>query len=180
MATQQPCLAGALSRLRPARGYRRRVNTRFRSSEIADILGRSGARLLVLWPDFRHIDFLTILTEADPFALDRLEGIVICGSAASQELVKGKRMIPYDALNQHSRYTGDRGDGPLGSVSSPLQARPRHRSSCCTITTASSSMPALWRLASAMTRPKRFFCRRFRFAASSASARPWRRLSRAR
>src|ERR1700730_7504481 len=40
------------------------VNTRFRSSEIADILGRSGARLLVLWPDFRHMDFLTILTEA--------------------------------------------------------------------------------------------------------------------
>jgi fatty-acyl-CoA synthase len=92
------------------------VNTRFRSSEIADILGRSGARLLVLWPDFRHIDFLTILTEADPFALDRLEGIVIYGSAASPELVKGKRTIPYDALNQHSRYTGDRGDGPLGSV----------------------------------------------------------------
>ena len=92
------------------------VNTRFRSSEIADILGRSGARLLVLWPDFRHIDFLTILTEADPFALDRLEGIVIYGSAASPEHVKGKRTIPYDALNQHSRYTGDRGDGPLGSV----------------------------------------------------------------
>ena len=92
------------------------VNTRFRSSEIADILGRSGARLLVLWPDFRHIDFLTILTEADPFALDRLEGIVIFGSAASPELVKGKRTVPYDALNQHSRYTDDRGDGPLGGV----------------------------------------------------------------
>src|SRR6516162_6265613 len=26
------------------------VNTRFRSAEIADIIGRSGARLLVLWP----------------------------------------------------------------------------------------------------------------------------------
>ena len=101
----------------PARVIAVAVNTRFRSAEIADILGRSGyARLLVLWPDFRHIDFLTILTEADPFALDRLEGIVISGSAASPELVKGKRTIPYDALNQHSRYTGDRGDGPLGSV----------------------------------------------------------------
>ena len=75
------------------------VNTRFRSSEIADILGRSGARLLVLWPDFRHIDFLTILTEADPFALDRLEGTVIFGSAASPELVKGKRTVLYQALN---------------------------------------------------------------------------------
>src|SRR5579872_6317462 len=36
------------------------VNTRFRSSEIADIVSRSGAKLLVLWPSFRHIDFLAI------------------------------------------------------------------------------------------------------------------------
>ena len=53
---------GALSRLCPAQAIAVAVNTRFRSSEIADILGRSGARLLVLWPDFRQIDFLTILT----------------------------------------------------------------------------------------------------------------------
>ena len=52
------------------------VNTRFRASEIADIVGRSGARLLVLWPDFRGIDFLGILSEVDVGALGRLDGIV--------------------------------------------------------------------------------------------------------
>ena len=55
------------------------VNTRFRSAEIADIIGRSGARLLVLWPDFRRIDFLGILGEVDRAALDRLEGIIAYG-----------------------------------------------------------------------------------------------------
>ncbi|MBV8652078.1 MAG: AMP-binding protein, partial [Alphaproteobacteria bacterium] len=37
------------------------VNTRFRSAEIADIVSRSGAKILALWPGFRHIDFLGIL-----------------------------------------------------------------------------------------------------------------------
>src|SRR5262245_11345070 len=31
------------------------VNTRFRSSEIADIVGRSGAKVLVYWPGYRGI-----------------------------------------------------------------------------------------------------------------------------
>ena len=36
------------------------VNTRFRSSEVEDILFRSQARLLVLWPRFLNIDFLEV------------------------------------------------------------------------------------------------------------------------
>jgi len=52
------------------------VNTRFRSSEVADIVGRSGAKALFLWPDFRGIDFPKILSEIDLAALDALEVIV--------------------------------------------------------------------------------------------------------
>lgn len=37
------------------------VNTRFKSAELGDILGRSGARMLVYWPGFRGIDFTGIL-----------------------------------------------------------------------------------------------------------------------
>ena len=33
------------------------VNTRFRSRELADILHRSRARVLVFWPEFKGIDF---------------------------------------------------------------------------------------------------------------------------
>ena len=48
------------------------VNTRFRAQEVADIVGRSGARLLVYWPGFKGIDFSSILAEAAG-ALERVE-----------------------------------------------------------------------------------------------------------
>ncbi len=53
------------------------INTRFRGVEVADILERSGARVLAMWPAFRAIDFLSILGEIDPAALDRLERLII-------------------------------------------------------------------------------------------------------
>ena len=48
------------------------VNTRFRSNEVADIVGRAGAKVLVFWPGFRHIDFAGILREVPPDALANL------------------------------------------------------------------------------------------------------------
>src|ERR1700751_11476 len=55
------------------------VNTRFRAVEVADIVGRSGATVLACAPGFRRIDFLSILAEVDPHALDKLAAIVIVG-----------------------------------------------------------------------------------------------------
>jgi fatty-acyl-CoA synthase len=93
------------------------VNTRFRSAEIADIIGRSGARLLVLWPDFRRIDFLGTLGEVDRAPLDRLEGIIAYGCAASpNERVHGKPVIAYEALRRRPAYNADLGGGPVGSI----------------------------------------------------------------
>lgn len=93
------------------------VNTRFRAAEIGDIVGRSGARLLVLWPDFRGIDFLGILGEVDRAALDRLDGIVVCERAvAPGERLHAKKLIAYDALRQRPPYERDHGDGPVGSI----------------------------------------------------------------
>src|SRR5262245_52550417 len=37
------------------------LNTRFKSSEIQDIVSRSGCKALVYWPDFKGIDFAGIL-----------------------------------------------------------------------------------------------------------------------
>ena len=37
------------------------VNTRYRAVEVADIVGRSGAKVLACAPGFRGIDFLSIL-----------------------------------------------------------------------------------------------------------------------
>jgi fatty-acyl-CoA synthase len=55
------------------------VNTRFRSTEVADILSRSGATCLIIWPDFRDINFLQILEELDKTALQNLRTIICYG-----------------------------------------------------------------------------------------------------
>ena len=53
------------------------VNTRFRSHELADILQRSAARVLVFWPKFKGIDFDAILAACDAQALGNLEAVVV-------------------------------------------------------------------------------------------------------
>ena len=52
------------------------VNTRFRASEVADVVQRTGAKALVLWPGFRGIAFLDILAEIPRSALERLETLL--------------------------------------------------------------------------------------------------------
>lgn len=53
------------------------VNTRFRSSEVADIVGRSGATVMAMWPGFRQIDFLGILGECEPDSLSKLHTLIL-------------------------------------------------------------------------------------------------------
>ncbi len=52
------------------------VNTRFKSHELADIVGRSRAKLLCFWPGFRQIDFAGMLAGCDPAALAALEAVL--------------------------------------------------------------------------------------------------------
>ncbi|MBM3531507.1 MAG: AMP-binding protein [Alphaproteobacteria bacterium] len=56
------------------------VNTRFRSSEVQDIVGRTRAKALILAPRFRAIDFAGILSAVDPSALGHLRWVVTVGS----------------------------------------------------------------------------------------------------
>ncbi len=53
------------------------VNTRFRASEVEDVLGRTGAKALVMWPGFRGIDFIGILEEVDKASLSTLETAIL-------------------------------------------------------------------------------------------------------
>lgn len=55
------------------------VNTRFRASEVGDIVGRSGAKAIVLWPDFLGIPFRDILADVDPAALARVQALIVYG-----------------------------------------------------------------------------------------------------
>ncbi len=52
------------------------VNTRFRSAELGDIVGRSGLKLLVTWPAFDKADFVGVLAGCPPSALGALEAVV--------------------------------------------------------------------------------------------------------
>src|SRR5258708_19267722 len=52
------------------------VNTRYRAVEVADIVGRSGAKVLACAPGFRGINFLSILAEIDAATLDALAPLV--------------------------------------------------------------------------------------------------------
>jgi fatty-acyl-CoA synthase len=82
------------------------VNTRYRSVEVADIVGRSDAKVLACAPGFRHIDFLSILADIDSAALEKLTAIVIVGEEPAS---------PPPAIAHLRRVTFDR-----------LQSRPRH------------------------------------------------------
>jgi fatty-acyl-CoA synthase len=76
------------------------VNTRYRAVEVADIVGRAGARLLACAPGFRRIDFLSILADIEPAALDRLAAIVTVGAepATVPAALAQLRRVPYDRL----------------------------------------------------------------------------------
>lgn len=61
------------------------VNTRYRSTEVADIINRSGAKALFLWPGFRGIDFPAILADIPSEDLAALEVIVSVSPDQSAE-----------------------------------------------------------------------------------------------
>ncbi|MFX6277449.1 AMP-binding protein, partial [Acinetobacter baumannii] len=53
------------------------VNTRYRSAEVAHLLKLSGARMLVLEPAFRSIDFAAILTGIDKAEVPALQAVAV-------------------------------------------------------------------------------------------------------
>jgi fatty-acyl-CoA synthase len=81
------------------------VNTRYRGVEVADIVGRSGAKVLACAPGFRRIDFLSILAEVDPAALDRLAAIIVVGEepASVPPAIERLRRAPFDHLLSRPR-----------------------------------------------------------------------------
>src|SRR6185503_11979716 len=76
------------------------VNTRFRSHELADILQRSAARVLVFWPKFKGIDFDAILSACDAQALGNLEAVVVYAESGepAPATVLGKSAHSYTVL----------------------------------------------------------------------------------
>ncbi len=84
------------------------VNTRFRAHEVADILARSEARVLVVWPDFRGIDFAAILAGVELAALAKLEHIVVYaeGDDAHATAIEGIPITAYASWRALKPLTG--------------------------------------------------------------------------
>lgn len=94
------------------------VNTRFRAGEVADIVARSGARAMVLWPGFRGIDFLGILDDVPPAALAGLESLVLYDEGDAGNVVPAGvahcRRIRWAELEAATPFDGDRADPASG------------------------------------------------------------------
>lgn len=93
------------------------INTRFKSSEVADIVGRAGCAALVIWPGFRKIDFARILGACDDAALARLAHVIAYteNEPVPAHLI-GRAVTPYDALLAHGVLDEDRGAPEDGCV----------------------------------------------------------------
>ena len=95
------------------------VNTRFRSVEVADILGRSGAKVLVYWPGYRGIDFEGILNDAGADALSGLGAIIAYDEDAApreQRTVLGHKVRSYRDLASCPPYSRDHARADLGCL----------------------------------------------------------------
>jgi len=95
------------------------VNTRFRSAEVSDIIHRSGSQLLVMWPGFRDIDFLGLLSEADDYALAGLKAILIYSEGEGIHEFYGtiahSEQYFYNDLIKCDPFEKDYGEPDLGS-----------------------------------------------------------------
>ena len=82
------------------------VNTRYRAVEVADIVGRSGAKVLACAPGFRRIDFLSILADIDPQALGKLSAIVTVGETPDKvpPAIEHRRRVPFGRLLSRPPY----------------------------------------------------------------------------
>ena len=78
----------------------RAIGWRYRAVEVADIVSRSGAKVLACAPGFRRIDFLSILADIEPAALDRLAAIIVVGEepTSAPPAIERLRRVPFDRV----------------------------------------------------------------------------------
>lgn len=106
------------------------VNTRFRVHEVQDILSRSRARVLVVWPGFKDIDFTAMIAELDRLAIPELEILVVVGDETARPdgtsdrvpvgALDGLCIVPYPALRAAAPLAGGGGtaDSPANVFTS--------------------------------------------------------------
>ena len=125
------------------------VNTRFKSKEVEDIVGRSGAKVLAYQPGFKDIDFAGILADVDPGALSKLKRVIVFGESTTSDVL-GRPATPLSALEQNGALFENRAtpDTPCqifttsGTTSKPKFVLHAHRSLALHV----ERLPAIWDL----------------------------------
>ena len=81
------------------------VNTRYRAVEVADIVGRSGAKVLACAPGFRRIDFLCDPGRHRAGGARQAHGVVIVGEepASVPSAIERLRRVPFERLLSRPR-----------------------------------------------------------------------------
>ncbi|MEN3952564.1 AMP-binding protein [Iodidimonas sp. SYSU 1G8] len=83
------------------------VNTRFGPGEVSDIVRRSGARALALWPDFGGLASDAVMTAIDATSLPRLEALIeVGGGAVRAGGWENAPRIPLESLLAADTYEG--------------------------------------------------------------------------
>ena len=98
------------------------VNTRFRSSEVADIVIRSGASSLILWPLFKTVNFLEILNSTDSAAFSQVESVIVYSETESNtplrnqlpQALQSKKLASYHDLIRESGTEIDNSSADTG------------------------------------------------------------------
>lgn len=92
------------------------VNTRYRQAELHHILKSSGAKTLILEPDFGRIDFAGVIATMDGADLPELETVAVLGEAGAERLL-GRPVVPFDP---DSAATADPGPDAESDPEAPL------------------------------------------------------------
>jgi len=108
------------------------VNTRFRAGEVGDIIGRAGCKALILWPTFKDIPFLDILSEVEEGALAELTTVILYDEGEARPdlptALAGKTLIScaeLDAYPERTTSTGSEDDGVVIFTTSGTTAAPK-------------------------------------------------------
>lgn len=87
------------------------INTRYRAAELAYLLERSGARLLVLQHNFRKIDFAAVLRDVPGHAARSLERVIVLDAdAGTPSRILERPAIPFPGFEAAGAEAGDRSD----------------------------------------------------------------------
>ncbi len=109
------------------------INTRLKAAELGDLLARSGAQVLVCWPQFKNIDVMGILNEIEPSCLIDLKTIVMHQYASLSPRVLSKQYTNINIidieqllrLGTESNASGEAQDGCVMFTTSGTTSRPK-------------------------------------------------------